>query len=1021
MDSKYKIRLGDTDSINSINTNNIIGVDLQQTSKLLPYPSVVGDVDAYQVFENERKSCEKYRLIVTINPYCTNVLFNTLTEIIRNEGSNTIIRNEGSNTNNEKEENCLEVITDEENSKAQHTDGCYGIDHPNRQQMIMNTEYSKDNIGFIYHPGYDFFTNHLLRNLTFKMVNRIKEDITDKRMETGISDVIEENGVQKLKDQSSYETCKEFFNTIMDFMRYSDGTVVKYCKREKINSEPNTKLNKHLYIYDDILSIDEAINSNLSEDNGWFGFVNNSTVSSKERTNNTSLITNRKIWKDLNISRVLNNHENCEFIDMYPDRSLFSFNPKVNSFKKRLEYNWNIILTYPYRNDYCHNIVTSEDGKTNGLKLMSVVKSLNGSGSNAIIFRSYAKHGLQRGDFINLYINGTPLSRTIKVTNVGNMSSNNDDNALFYFYTTDTIILTEVLGLTIDTNSGKWSDAGVVITTADINNRIKEKGEYRFRRVVNGVESDYYLRVFRKLPNLKNKRQNLTDEIVKAQPDNNSETTPFEDYIYGLNDFNESPNASINGQMIDFNNEQYRLGFARTIYNDNSAQITFTDTIDIEHLVDNLGRPLHEFYVTIIKNNKGYNKWYNVKYNKNTHRYEKDIFSEEDRTSDDVEYSHCFGNISSGFEFSNNYSDRFYTNKDGKEYILYNKATLGDTALINELGCFNAKPYETEITNKGGINKDEFYGDIVDYNANECVENILQPINHRFNTVQRELPDNGMFHIFEYQEIKYDDYDHTDTGKGMTTQKIRINDFTKCGNIDLKVWQRPEGYFYQAHYPITLKEFGSLNQNAHSDLKVREAKPVQKNGIFIEVTTTLNYGVVAGDIIYVCIDDENNYRNDKWFEFTVAYIGGKNKFYMQPYNMSWQEMKNKIKSSVGVDYNWITLSKVLVAPSANEDYTQLKLRRKNNNIPYYATRIDHNKFLWRDLYRPGELLDSNLTQYPFANNAFYINKEINFFLKRQDPYGYSGLYCSQAFPNDVAGNHKEKDNYVYKTEEDIVC
>lgn len=51
MDSKYKIRLGDTDSINSINTNNIIGVDLQQTSKLLPYPSVVGDVDAYQVLK----------------------------------------------------------------------------------------------------------------------------------------------------------------------------------------------------------------------------------------------------------------------------------------------------------------------------------------------------------------------------------------------------------------------------------------------------------------------------------------------------------------------------------------------------------------------------------------------------------------------------------------------------------------------------------------------------------------------------------------------------------------------------------------------------------------------------------------------------------------------------------------------------------------------------------------------------------------------------------------------------------
>lgn len=1016
MNSKYRIRLGNTDSINSINTDNVIGVDLQQTSKLLPYPSVVGEVDTYQVFEEERNSCEKYRLIVTINPYCTNVLFNALTEITRNEGSNT---------NDENEENCLEVITDKDNSVAKHTDGCYGIVNPNRQQMIMNTEYSKDNIGFVYHPGYDFFTNHLLRNSTFKIVNKIANGVTDDSMETGISDVIEENGVQTLKVQSSYETCREFFNTIMDFMRYSDGTVVKYCKRENINSEPNTRLNKHLYIYDDILSIDEAINSNLSEDNGWFGFVNNSTVSSKERTNNTSLITNRKIWKDLDISRVLNNYENCEFIDMYPDRSLLSFNPKVNSFKKRLEYNWNIILTYPYRNDYCPDIVTANDKKTNGLKMMTVIKSLNNNNADLIMFRSYVKHGLKRGDTFSLYIKKegedfVKLSRNLKVTNVGNMSGNNDGNEDFYFYTTDMSLLTEIFNYSIDSTSGKWINTlGKILTTKAINEQISTStSEYRIRRVVGNIESDYYLRVFKKLPNLKNKKENLTDEIVKDKD-------LFENYLYG-DKLNASLNVTkedgtIEPYMMDFNNEHYKLAFNRTIYNDSSSQITFTDTIDIEHLVDNLGRPLHEFYVTIIKNNKGYNKWYNVKYNKNTHRYEEDNFSEGDRISDDVEYSHCFGNVSSGFEFSNNYSDRFYANKDGKEYILYNKAGLGDTALINELGCFNAKPYETEITNKGGINKDEFYGDIVDYNTNECVENILQPINHRFNTVQRELPDNDMFHIFEYQEIEYDDYDHTDTGRGMTTQKIRINDFTKCGDIDLKVWQRPEGYFYQAHYPITLKEFGSLNQNAHSDLKVREVKPVQKNGIFIEVTTTLNYGVVAGDIIYVCIDDEENYRNDKWFEFTVAYTEGKNKFCIQPYNMSWQEMKNKIKSSVGVNYNWITLSKVLVAPSANEDYTQLKLRRKNNNIPDYATRIDHNKFLWRDLYRPGELLNSDLTQYPFANNAFYINKEINFFLKRQDPYGYSGLYCSQAFPNDVAGNHKEENNYVYKTEDEIVC
>lgn len=1014
MDSKYKIRLGDTDSINSINTNNIIGVDLQQTSKLLPYPSVIGEVDAYQVFEEERNSCEKYRLIITINPYCTNVLFNTLTEIIRNEGSNI---------NDVNNSNCLEVITDEENSKAQHTDGCLGVTEPNRRQMLMNTEYSRDKIGYVYHPGYDIFTNHILRNLSFKMVNLLGNNTISSMVNNGIQDTLCDDTLT----QTDNRLVKLAFNTIGDFMRYSDGTVVKYRKRVNISTNPQNDLNKHLYLYDDISSFEDSINNNLSEENGWFGFVNNSTTSAKEKTDKPKPLTDGKvlIWDDLDISRVLNNYENCEFVDMYPDRSLFSFEPKINTFRKRLEYNWKVILTYPYKNDYCHNIVTSEDGKTNGLKLMSVVKSLNGSGSNAIIFRSYAKHGLQRGDFINLYINGTPLSRTIKVTNVGNMSSNNDDNALFYFYTTDTIILTEVLGLTIDTDSGKWSDAGGVITTADINNRIKEKGEYRFRRVVNGVESDYYLRVFKKLPNLKNKRQNLTDEIVKAQPDNNSETTPFEDYIYGLNDFNESPNASINGQMIDFNNEQYRLGFARTIYNDNSAQITFTDTIDIEHLVDNIGRPLHEFYVTIIKNNKGYDKWYGI--TKDDNRNEKPlnqyVIGDIDRINEEVEFSHCFGNLTSGFEFSSIESDK------GNIDIEKEKGKIGDISVLNELGIFSPIPYETKITDKGAVNPnsgeynaDEFYGDLVEYNPNECLEHILLPICHRFNTAQRELPkDNNMYNTFQYQEIYRDDYD---LGDGMEVRNYVVDEEDKVTydetKEDLFTWQRPEGYFYQAHYPVTLKEFGSITQNAHGDIKVKEAKPSQKNGIFIEVTTTLNYGVVAGDIIYVCLDDEENYKNDKWFEFTVGYTEGKNKFYMQPYNMSWADMKEKINTDTESEYNynWVTLSIALTTTEANK---QVKLRKKNIDIPDYASRVDHNKFLWRGLYRPGELMDSDLTQYPFANNAFYINKEINFFLKRQDPYGYSGLYCSQAFPNDVKGNHRQEDNYVYKTEEDIVC
>lgn len=970
-----KIRLSQTDSINSINKNNNIQVGLNITSKMLPFSNVVGDVDSYQVFENERNNCSNYRLIITINPYCTNILFNPLTEIVKDEGS-------------------PDVKTVRDNAVADNIDNAYGLSRPSRIHMIMNTEYSRSDVGYVYLPGYDIFNNHIIRNKTFKIVNKYSED--------------EDN------DEN-----RNAFNTINDFLRnMTDGSRVQMGKRISIGKEPSL-IDKHLYLYDDIMSFEESINTNLAEENGWIGFSNKNNIPSKQERGNNKVVdaNGYTIYDELGISRVLSNYENCEFIDMYPDRSLFSFNPKVNSFRKRVEYNWDIVLTYPYRNEYCYDLITDMSRNINALKIMSITYTISANGSAVLLFRSYIKHGLERGSFFSLYINGEKYSRNIRVTNIGNLSANNDSNKLYYFYTTDLSLLEEI-GFVYDTNNGKWEkeiiENGEAHITNDVNSEL-DKNTFRIRHIVNNIESDYYIRVFRKIPNLKNKKEELTDEIVKKK-------SLFENYLYG-----DKMNASFvdndgEKKMINFNNEKYKLAFSRTIYNDASTQLTFTDTINIEHLIDNIGRPLHEFYITFIKANKGYKEWYGINHVfDNVSKSYKYEFNTENINinSDNIEYSHCFGNISSGVDF--------YHEENDDSRIMEKSAQMGDIHLLNELSIYRPMPLETEINEHGCTipssqitDYDEFYGDIVEYVPSECREYILQPICHRFNTAQRELPENDIFKYFRYDEIEVDDLDAGSFTVQTTNEEEVKYYYDNTANTYTTI-QRPEGYYYQAHYPVTLKEFGSLNQNAHNELKVREAKPSQKNGIYIEVTTTLNYGVVAGDIIYVCVDDENNYRNDKWFEFTVVYIEGKNKFYMQPYNMSWKDMKNKIKSSVGLDYNWITLSKVLVAPSANEDYTQLKLRRKNNNIPDYAARIDHNKFLWRDLYRPGELLDSDLTQYPFANNAFYINKEINFFLKRQDPYGYSGLYCSQAFPNDVEGNHRQEDNYVYKTEEDIVC
>lgn len=72
-------------------------------------------------------------------------------------------------------------------------------------------------------------------------------------------------------------------------------------------------------------------------------------------------------------------------------------------------------------------------------------------------------------------------------------------------------------------------------------------------------------------------------------------------------------------------------------------------------------------------------------------------------------------------------------------------------------------------------------------------------------------------------------------------------------------------------------------------------------------------------------------------------------------------------------------------------------------IPSYATQIDSNLFLWRDVNDIGYINEEGQTiDYPFLNNAHYLYNDINFYLKRQDPFGEYGLLFNGT-PNDVYG------------------
>ena len=137
-----RIRLSSTDSVNSVNTNKYLDIGIQRHTKIFPLSSINETIDQYKVFVEERNKCNKYRLILTIKPYCTNVLFNVVTEIVNKEG-----------TDNKNE--LLWFNDDDKTFSKTGNENIIGKKYNvKRNEMVKNTEYSKlDRI--TYHCGYD--------------------------------------------------------------------------------------------------------------------------------------------------------------------------------------------------------------------------------------------------------------------------------------------------------------------------------------------------------------------------------------------------------------------------------------------------------------------------------------------------------------------------------------------------------------------------------------------------------------------------------------------------------------------------------------------------------------------------------------------------------------------------------------------------------------------------------------------------------------------------------------------------
>ena len=380
----------------------------------------------------------------------------------------------------------------------------------------------------------------------------------------------------------------------------------------------------------------------IVEEDGWFGYYDNVPEQAQEFSQSATDFNDNK-------------SSLCEFIPFDPGYNRLSFLDSEGT------PNYLLKITYPaYTRDDISLVTNGNDEVTiaEGIPIVNIGRvSLNDR--NYTAFKSPINHGLSDEDEVKLYgftdlTNGelALTERSFTVFKLGDQLNDDKDN----------IFVIDINPLEIEINLGLCT----------------------FKRVVNDVESSYYLRVFSAM------------------------TTDDKDY------------------------EIFPAGFAENIYSDKEAGFNFNKDIDIDPDIyrDNLGRPLSELYLTIIKIDN-----------------DSDITTIQDQYWDDEGDGNPFWvDRTPGFLTANQSNPNFPPSNQNN--INYNLRGFGDPN-VNQT-YFNPID-ETDS---------EFVGDIVEYNTEELKERVLSDIYHRFNTYFREeLSDKKEGYVYKpHYRIKIKDF-----------------------------------------------------------------------------------------------------------------------------------------------------------------------------------------------------------------------------------------------------------------------
>jgi hypothetical protein len=281
---------------------------------------------------------------------------------------------------------------------------------------------------------------------------------------------------------------------------------------------------------------------------------------------------------------------------------------------------------------------------------------------------------------------GLSTGQFIKMFNVTDNTPNNTLSLLTKNY--------RIVRLGNETNNKKLRSFIIDVDPLDID---FTKGVSTIKRVVKDKISEYYVRRYRSI------------------------TVDYKDY------------------------DLYPAAYGITYYNDDVAAFNFKTDIDVKDLTDNLGRPISELYLTIVKNDN----------DTDPTSINSQYWLEQQQPLSSTLNTRFWTPISAGYDLENDVE------------VNYNIRSYGDPNYVGSTYYENID--ESDL---------DFDGDIVEYNENELVERRLEDVYHRVNTIYREYLNS----IDQNKEDKKEGYIYN------PFNLIRIREFTNYINpiVDLQ-------------------------------------------------------------------------------------------------------------------------------------------------------------------------------------------------------------------------------------------